>query len=279
MQFGKRVSMILGGILLVLVAIFFASPLVVGGNSVTLTDTLRLIIGVLGVVLFLVGVFIKENKKVNEDKFRQAISEGNSGALLQVTGNKNTFENTNLFNIGRAEKPAEIHVVSPPQFAIRETTGRGPMFEEHLATFLMLLFSSENKLDAEDISAIVRISGTRGISEFTLIWENVEETARGRHGQLIDQIRKTDIRVTLPANGLPARVIVAFRYLNENIAYGLRLESTGIDAWKDPALALPIGEYQLGLEIKGRNIEPNPTVYQFVLRVLPNPGTFELINV
>ena len=269
------------GILAILFSVLFPDPVTISGNTVSLPQWARLLIIVAGIISIVLGFFfrLKDNGKNGGDT-KQAISRGNIVATQQNVADSITMRDQIQYNVPET-KTTSIYPHEKVQYAVREIPKLIPTFgPKRYATFLMLWISNNKtaRVDAEDVSAEMVFNNLTGrvVGPIVAIWENVEETARGMYGQLIDQVRRTDIRVNLPANGLPARIILALKNQDEDDGYAFNLESTGIQNWTNPMLVIPPSQYKLTIELRGKNIEPNPTVLNYDLTVLGAGDTFEI---
>ena len=152
------------------------------------------------------------------------------------------------------------------------------MFEEDYRTFLMLSVSNDGgaRVDAERVSAQIEINSDILVQSkvFPAAWENAEDTARLGTGQLLEKIGEIHTQVELSADGLPARIILAFKNQEENNAYAFGHGSLRSPGWEHPDLVLPPGKYRLTISIRGKNIEPNPTILNYDLTVLNAGETF-----
>ncbi len=273
--------MVGAGVGLVLVAILFPDPLSFQGNIMPFPYWARNIVGLFGFASILFGVFLKSPKGTGVTSQKES-PQHRDGPTLQANIDNSNFGDFNQeINIVESqEKQASVYPHEKPQYAVREIPERYPTHDSKKhATFLMLLISNdgEARIDAKDVSAEL-IFNSKGYSVGPLVaaWENVEETDRGRLNQLIDQVRNLDIQVDLPANGLPARIILAIKYQEDQNGFAFSRESTGIENWTNPGLMLSPGDYELAIELRGKNIEPNPTILHYELDVLGAGDTFNL---
>lgn len=103
MQFGRRESMIFGGIFLTLAIIYVPSPLVIGVNSIPLPAELRAILFVVAIAMTLIGVSMKGGVK--------------SGENSQVNTAKDNTAPTNQANVNnsRIENFIQANIVSPQE--------------------------------------------------------------------------------------------------------------------------------------------------------------------
>jgi len=265
-----------GALIVILLAIAAPATLDLGGNIFVITPNVRAIALILSTISFLVGLNYKSSPKSPIGRLN-----------VSVTGDSNVFSGnvfsegdaTIVHNIPPEERLAHIAPDGDPQYAVRHLP-LGPFFEKDYRTFLMLRISNDGKarVEAERVSAQIEIDSDILVQSkvFPAAWESADDTAKHGTGQLLEQIGEIQTQVDIPANGLPVRIILAFKNQDEENAHAFGHASLNSPGWEHPDLILPPGNYRLTINLRGINIDPNPTVLNYDLTVLNAGETFDI---
>ena len=103
MELGKKISVILLGLIFLFFGLFSTSPLSISGNIIVITESIRAILIFLGIAFLLVGARLPSE----EDKVKSRKDTQNT-ALLVVTGEGNTFKDTHIYGYAFPDKPSPL---------------------------------------------------------------------------------------------------------------------------------------------------------------------------
>ncbi|MBI2852555.1 MAG: hypothetical protein HYX84_05600 [Chloroflexi bacterium] len=110
--------------------------------------------------------------------------------------------------------------------------------------------STLDRVDAPNVAAHIEFFGENQ-ALFPLMVGRWANTQHQYQGALPNQVAQ----ITLHPNGLPEPLLIALKYTDEGLAYGLNVDNEKMAGWRDPNKNIPVGTWRVKVHLQGINVE------------------------